>query len=407
MPRFITVLSVICVALATTHAHILSAHSPANVSILARREVDPARYDHPGYKQLVFAHSLQRVEDCPDGRLREHELDTRGIYHAPDKIIFLSCRDEGIFVDHWQFNIRDSCADEDIMQPHVTALTHWDMPLGMLHKNIDGKELDEVWEVKYEICIKEPSGQHKPQPEQPNEQQKPPQQPEQPEGNNPHPQILDSYGFKHLEAFFDTISRDPTCEDSILTYDHKLHPQKTSRSIDPVTIRTCRSNPIVVDNYKFTTTSECAGWDSTIPNVSMMVGLSDYGFITRNIGGVIHDVIDEVTVETCVTSTLSPDCWGEWIVNPTWDFEWQITVPMDYSQDKCGSKFEQAIKDACYPFEQTKFECDSLYPGALIRVRHSLLCGRSKMMKGLREGSGGGLGDMRCPYFVEIPVPSN
>ena len=231
--------------------------------------------------------------------------------------------------------------------------------------------------------------------------------------DDPVSRFLNSDEYKNTKLDFDTTGQDPACKDSTLRYDHVLHPYDhpdEPHPIDSLTITTCRVTPVLVNSYKFTITSTCDDRDIMKPRLKNL-DITYYadGFEYREVNGVIHEVIHEADIETCI-KPLSADCWGEWIVEPAWDFEWQFKIPreaMHEQNGQCGVRFEQAIKDACYPFEQNKFECSTQPLGAIIKVRHSLLCGRSKIMKGLRQASDGALADLSCPYFVEVPVPSN
>lgn len=215
--------------------------------------------------------------------------------------------------------------------------------------------------------------------------------------------IYDSYQYKQIVPYM-TFADNCTSD---FAWDHEVHPN-IPHSMDTIKFTTCFNRPVTVDSWNFTLTDTCEDKYIMRPTMRARWRLPSFGTNTRVVDGITNDVIDYIGVELCVKhpADYSAECWGEWINKPAWDYEWIVKIPFDgiYDKEKCGAKFEEAIKEACAPFEMTKFDCEPHPPGAWIRFRHNLLCGRTRIQNALKKASNGEM-DVRCPYFAEIPVP--
>jgi hypothetical protein len=220
-----------------------------------------------------------------------------------------------------------------------------------------------------------------------------------------NPEFFDSYQYKEITATLDWSSSMCPGKPG---WRHDLFP-RVPHAVNKVSFVTCSEDPIYVNKWNFFLYEDCEERESMMASMEAITD-GAMGHETRVIDGHRHQIIRQLNFKVCYKPPflwhLSRACWGEWINKPTWDFEWQIKVAWDaiYDKQRCGEKFENAIRAACEPFEQNKFECVPQPPGALIKVRHNLLCGRTRIEKAIREASGGEMNEV-CPYFVEIPVP--
>lgn len=216
--------------------------------------------------------------------------------------------------------------------------------------------------------------------------------------------FFDTYQYKQLTPFYDFSGNCTEPGDGLWDYDFK---PDVPHAIN-VKFRTCWKRPIFVDAWKFTLTDKCADGLIMRPTVRTVWQAPGFGANTRVIDGVLHDVVDRVEVETCFRPSIdyTAECTGEWINKPVWDYEWIIKVPNDwqYNKDKCGATFEPALREACEPYETSKFECELHPPGAWMRFRTKLLCGRTRIQNAIKNATNGEM-DVRCPYFAEVPVP--
>ncbi|OIW28219.1 hypothetical protein CONLIGDRAFT_632481 [Coniochaeta ligniaria NRRL 30616] len=217
--------------------------------------------------------------------------------------------------------------------------------------------------------------------------------------------FLDSYQYKLIVPYWD-YTRYEDCNGTF-AWDHEVHPN-VPHSVDKVKFTTCFNRPVTVDAWNFTLMDTCE--DSFGGGITIQAwNPTPFGTNTRVVDGFLTDVIDKVEVSLCLKPPrdYSAECWGEWINKPVWDYEWIVKIPWDgiYDTEKCGAKFEEAIKKECAPFEMTKFDCEVRPPGAWIRFRHNLLCGRTRIQNAIKKASNGDI-DVRCPYFAEVPVPS-
>jgi hypothetical protein len=125
-----------------------------------------------------------------------------------------------------------------------------------------------------------------------------------------------------------------------------------------------------------------------------------------------EDVLTGLRVSKCVSQPRG--CWGEWLKEPKWDYQWIVQVPANimtkYNKGQtCGAVFDQAVREACKNpngYETVKFDCKpNMYGGSELRFRHDRLCGKTRIQDAISKASGGEL-KYNCPYFVEVPVPN-
>lgn len=221
------------------------------------------------------------------------------------------------------------------------------------------------------------------------------------------PSYFDTYQFKKLVPVLDFSQN---CTEPFVWY-HTLFP-KVVPAPEKVKIKTCYDRPVEVAEWSFTTSETCEPGGIWRADLFWATNRDDNYFNAlehdtdrdRN-----KDIIKKVDLRVCIHEKSPPaaSCWGEWINKPTWDYEWIVRVPDDskYNRDQCGASFQAALKKECAPFDETKFDCSHVWNGAEIRFRTNLLCGRTRIQNAIKKATNGEM-DVRCPYFVEVPVPN-
>jgi hypothetical protein len=210
--------------------------------------------------------------------------------------------------------------------------------------------------------------------------------------------VYNTYAFRKQRLEIRVDQEECPKQPFLVAHDMKL---PASPQIEAFTIITCNDKPVWVDNWNFTLTSSCEDKDISLGKVSVVAkrtGKSWQDFNYRF----------DANVQTCVKPhpDFKADCWGEWIKEPIWDYEWIVQIPNDLKleKDRCGGRFQDAVNAAC-PYVMTKWDCQEHWAtGATIRFRQDLLCGRTRIEEAIRKASNGEM-NVRCPYFVEVPVP--
>lgn len=213
------------------------------------------------------------------------------------------------------------------------------------------------------------------------------------------PTYFDTKEFKELVPFLDYSGH---CAKGAETYVDFLIKPGVVPSPDLVKFRTCYDRPVEVREWKYALNDSCGPGEQY--QVRSEWDVTNGSF---DAPGKDKDVFQQIEISVCVTRP--PDCRGEWINKPVWDYEWIVRVPNEVNnkynkEGDCGATFLDAVNEACDPFQATLFNCNQFWYGTELRFRHNLLCGRTRIQNAIKKASNDEA-EVHCPYFVEVPVP--